>query len=544
MITLDTILDNISEYSDDIDNLVAQLRELGIKDLDEFKNKAREFGVAIPKRIQDEVNARFQNSDKDDWETARAVNTIDAYQKYMDEHPDGEYRDAARNAKNQLSQAEREEATAGIWEGVNKKRIDDLKSFIDNYPDDPHIAEANRLLRDLRREDYLGVDIKALAKQMKDIEANKMINNPQNVIFLKIEEYIKEGKISVDSLIDAISADHNFISSRVAYMLWDKGILTDADYAAAGIDRDFITYMLANRTPETFQPADPLNRVTKIPCTEVYFWGIPSSGKSCALGGVLSAAGCGKYALSMAKDNNCQGYGYMNRLANLFKSDGQVGALPEGTPVTSTYEMGFNLVDENDRVHPITCIDLAGELVRCMFKNDAKEQMTNEENAVLATLTNVLRDNKTNNRKIHFFVIEYGAEDRLYENLPQNTYLEAAVRYIERTGIFAEDTDGLYLLISKVDKAKAKGAELQEKLRSYIQSNYLGFYNGLKKICKDHEINGGQVSIMPFTLGDVCFQNYCKFKDATASKVVLEIMARSYGYKSNKLNKFLNKLTK
>jgi hypothetical protein len=206
--------------------------------------------------------------------------------------------------------------------------------------------------------------------------------------------------------------------------------------------------------------------------------------------------------------------------------------------------MGFNLEAEDGKVHPITCIDLAGELVRCMYKHDAREPLTDEQQNVLQTLTDVLIDNRTDNRKIHFFVIEYGAEDRLYENLPQSVYLDAAVAYIQRTGIFKKDTDGLYLLITKVDKAHAVGKELQEKLRAYISDNYQGFYNGLCKICKDNEINGGKVEIQPFTLGSVCFQNYCKFKDETAATVVRTLINRSYGYKTGKLSSIVNKFKK
>ena len=114
----------------------------------------------------------------------------------------------------------------------------------------------------------------------------------------------------------------------------------------------------------------------------------------------------------------------------------------------------------------------------------------------------------------------------------------------EKTGIFKKDTDGIYLLITKVDKAKAVGRELQEKLRAYILDNYQGFYNGLKKVCKDNEINGGNVEIQPFTLGTVCFQNYCKFKDDTASAVVRTLMDRSYGYKPGKLKKLFDRLRK
>lgn len=302
--------------------------------------------------------------------------------------------------------------------------------------------------------------------------------------------------------------------------------------------------MMSNITPQKFQAPKPISKITKSPCTEIYFWGIPSSGKSCALGAILSTANSGRVAQSMQRDPDCQGYGYMTRLANLFKTNGSVGTLPEGTAISSTYEMGFTLEDDERKEHPITCIDLAGELVRCMYKQDAGESLTEEQQNVLKTLTDILIDNRTSNRKMHFFVIEYGAEDREYEGLPQKDYLEAAVAYIQRTGIFKKDTDGLYLLITKVDKVHAVGRELQEKLKDYISQNYQGFYNGLKKICQDNEINNGKVDIQPFTLGTVCFQNYCKFKDDTAAAVVRTILARSYGYKPGKLKTFFDILKK
>jgi hypothetical protein len=64
----------------------------------------------------------------------------------------------------------------------------------------------------------------------------------------------------------------------------------------------------------------------------------------------------------------------------------------------------------------------------------------------------------------------------------------------------------------------------------------------LEKICKDNEINGGNVEIQPFTLGTVCFQNYCKFKEDTAAAVVRTLIKRSYGYKPDKYNKLANKI--
>lgn len=123
--------------------------------------------------------------------------------------------------------------------------------------------------------------------------------------------------------------------------------------------------------------------------------------KTCALGAILSAAKNGLAARSMIPDNSCQGFGYMNRLSTIF-SPGRICRLPGGTPVTSTYEMRFDLEDQEHKIHHVACIDLAGELFTCMFMKDAGEQMREDQKQALETLHNILLENRSNNRKIHF----------------------------------------------------------------------------------------------------------------------------------------------
>lgn len=544
---IENILDNIDQYG--VDELVSALRQSGIKSAEEFISKAREAGVPLKKSLKDALSAKFAGSEDDDWKRAQAEGSEEAFQKYLDDYPKGKYRDEARKGKEEAGKRMEEvrkresmNAAEEIWNDVDKNNISSLQDFISAYPESPHCREARRIIMDLRRDGYLGVGIEALDKQIKNIKTNIRINNPEGAIADLIENYIRSGKITVNQFLDAVADDNNMISGSVAYTLWENGIITD--FAGTGVDSAFIEHMMARIPAEIFPAARPMNGITKEECTEVYFWGIPSSGKSCALGAILSAANNGKVATSMQKDNNCQGYGYMHRLSNLFKKNGEVSTLPEGNPTSATYEMGFILNDTDGKEHPITCVDLAGELVRCMFKKDAGELLTDEEQGVLQTLTDTLVDNRTGNRKMHFFVIEYGAEDRQYEGLPQSVYLDAAVQYISRTGIFRKDTDGLYILITKVDKAKAHGADLKERLRSYIRDNYQSFYNGLEKICKDNEINRGVVQILPFTLGTVCFQNYCKFDDTTANNVVRILLERSYGYKPGKMRNIFRGLKK
>ena len=84
MIDLDTIFDNIDEYSNNIDDLVKALKQAGIKSFEEFRDAAREAGTPVKKSIQDQVAEKFANCEEEDWEEAKRINTEEAYQNYLD----------------------------------------------------------------------------------------------------------------------------------------------------------------------------------------------------------------------------------------------------------------------------------------------------------------------------------------------------------------------------------------------------------------------------------------------------------------------------
>lgn len=527
------ILENVGMYN--ADELVSYIKD-GIVTFKELCEETEgEFSVSIRK----EVERKIEGSEEEDWISAKNSRNVDALEKYLSAYPDGSHREEARSLIRSLQEAEVRKVSANVWESVDKNSIQELRNFCEENPDDSHCVEAKKLINKLRREEFIGFDIESLIKRVKNIQADKAVINTDAEIYKTIVDYLDRGKIKHFDLLEMLKADHNILRASVVNMLLDNGYLDYDDFETIGINRSFIRHLVNGETTQGFAIPRKLDKINKL-STEIYFWGIPSSGKSCALGAILSVAGNGRVAKSMSKDNDCQGYDYMIRLAAMFKSNDEVGTLPEGNAIKSTYEMGFDLEDEDGAVHPLTCVDLAGELVRGMFKSDANEEMTDDEMEALDTLTRVLIDNRTKNRKIHFFVLEYGGDDRMYEGLSQNVYLDAALRYIERTGIFKNDTDAIYLIITKVDKAKAGKGQLSAVLREYISEYYGGFYNGLVKICRDCEINSGNVEIIPFSLGQVCFQDYCLFDEKPASNVVRKLLERSKGFKNGKLQKGFN----
>lgn len=531
------IIDNIEQYS--ATDLVEYIKN-GIVSFDELCNETEGY---FPANVRKEVQRMLASSDNDDWLKALEENTEESYKQFLRSHPDSSHRSEARECLEKITERAAKAQQISAWEKVDKDSVQALNEFIKLYPDDDHVREATQRINQLEKEEFLGFDTEALIQLINGIKTDKRVIDKDDEISKTLKNYIDRKKISVKDLLKIIAEDHNFLRATTIRELIRDGYASYQNFVDLGIDRRFIQCLAKEEKTQSFrQPDKRLDRINKV-CTEVYFWGIPSSGKSCALGAILSVASNGTIARSMRQDNDCQGYDYMNRLAYLFKNNGTVGLLPEGTSISSTYEMGFDLEDQNYAVHPVTCIDLAGELVRCMYKLDAHLPMGADEEEALDTLTRILIDNRTQNRKIHFFVLEYGGENREYEGLNQTVYLNAALRYIERTGIFKKDTDAIYLMYTKVDKTKLRGAELVQELINYTDLHYKGFFQGLEKIARDCEINGGRVERIPFTLGEVCFQDYCLFDGASASNVVKKLLETIPGSKNGKIQK-LSKLFK
>lgn len=535
MSTKQDIIDNIIEYS--AVDLVKYIKD-GVVTLKEL---CEETDGDFPASVRKEVQRMLDGSEDDDWQEAKKTNTEEAYLTFLKAYPESKNAEVARNAIVTLQHEHANNARQELWDSINKGNVDELRKFVKENPNDVHVKDAKKIINSVQKTNFLGFDTNALIKKIQEIKDDKTVNLSDIVIAQEIESCIDTRKISQVDLLGMIQKDNNVLSSKTINKLIEDGYIEYEELESIGIDRKFIEQLTNGSTSKKFASPKPLVKINKV-STEVYFWGIPSSGKTCALGAILSVANNGTVARSMAKDNDCQGYGYMADLSELFKSEGSVGVLPEGTPTTATYEMGFDLVDEKGAIHPITCIDLAGELMRCMFKSDANLPLNQDEVNALDTLTKILADNKTGNRKMHFFVLEYGGENRLIEDRSQSLYLDAALRYIERTRIFEKDTDAIYLMYTKVDKTGLVGEELIKELNFYTEKNYLGFYNGLSKLCKDFEINGGKVERIPFSLGEVCFQDYCIFKGRPAANVVNILLTRSKGNKRGRFQKCLNKL--
>ena len=360
----------------------------------------------------------------------------------------------------------------------------------------------------------------------KLITISKKLQESPNPVSL-IQESMDSGKLSKNDLLQMLECNHNLVSNDVINECIKKEFFTKDDLETCGIDSDFID-LLSQEKPidpalgSDYQPIESINPGS----TEVYFWGMPGSGKSCALGAVLSIANNGGDKMIQQP---CQGGDYMTRLSGLFRYDGDHTFLPSGTDVKNTYEMRFSII-RDQKEHPLSLIDFSGELFRCLYKQHTNIVLTDDEKPALETLTNLLKEHASENRKIHFFVVEYGAEDRKLDGLPQGDYLQRAAEHLNNIGVFDQYTDAVYIILTKADKAGEFDSREDEDNHylNYMSKHYSGFYRALKHMCEKHSINGGKLEFVPFSIGEVCFKNFCCFDSASAREILDYIVERSF----------------
>ena len=258
--------------------------------------------------------------------------------------------------------------------------------------------------------------------------------------------------------------------------------------------------------------------------TEVYFWGTPSSGKTCALGSIL----CGGMNNYYFDPQQCQGYHYMTQLRNVFDTRHKHCSLPPSTIVNVIQEMVFTFIDPKNKKHRATFIDIAGEIFRSIYSSRNDMFLDQEHKDTLSHVLRFLANNS--NPKIHFFVVEYGAEDTQWEGLYMRDYLHACSLYIRDNKIL-KNSSGVYILVTKCDKMHCPDEMIVANAEKYVKENLNSFYYHLNEACIDAGIN--DFKVIPFSIGEVFAGKICTYDDSFIDDVIEVLLAKTRTLKKN-----------
>lgn len=249
--------------------------------------------------------------------------------------------------------------------------------------------------------------------------------------------------------------------------------------------------------------------------TEVYFWGVPGSGKTCALAAILGTS----HKLGILDMAVGTGFNYMTKLKNIFIERNAL--LPPPSPVETTQYLPFVLKKPNKRdYHSISLIELSGEIFQCFFRKNAGLDLPSQ--AHVETFESLNRFLNGGNRKIHFFFIDFSKDNKLdTSGYTQGDYLQSAATYFKNNKVFDKSTDAIYVVLTKSDLMSCSVEERVAEAKEHIKNqNFSAFINALKDNCEKYSINGGRLYIEPFSLGSVYFQEICDFDSTSASRII------------------------
>lgn len=400
--------------------------------------------------------------------------------------------------------AEREKA---LYLRVQELRsLEACNDYLGMFPKGTYASEVNAIIEAIEDEPW------AEAKRIGTIEAYRAYvqEHPGKHVeevtcLMQAEEFLEA--LHADPNAYNVHDIKNFVSSGAA--TWEE----IGDIFPEKKIRAIQQFVQPTHLPES-TPPDALQKGS----TEVYFWGTPSSGKTCALGALISSVN----SKGILDRERCSGYDYMTRLSNIFGGK-EICTFPPSTAEGSIQEMIMKLSDEKDRQHRITLIDLAGELFRSVYKKNNNIFLNKEQEETLAKAISYLMDNR--NRKIHFFVVEYGADEKEWEGLKMENYLVNMMGFLRENQVLRNSSIGVYVLVTKCDRIPGNRDSRPKAAYDYICEKMPSFWNALQLTCKKAGVR--DLSILAYSVGDVFAQNLCIFDPADTDKVIKRLLNKT-----------------
>jgi hypothetical protein len=273
--------------------------------------------------------------------------------------------------------------------------------------------------------------------------------------------------------------------------------------------------------------------------TDVFFWGIPSSGKTCALSAIFSTI---KKDFSMEAPDCEKKFGatYRDSLVNIWGKD--CGYLPGRTNQDRTQYMPFLFYKRGEtNKRKISFFELSGEVFKYFYEvangveiiDDYSRDDIEKSFHTLKLLLN------SNNQKIHFFFIDYNQETKHTKddnNLTQSNYLEAAATFFrDHNEILKKRTDAVFVVVTKSDEIKGSNRSVSAK--SFLDDNFGSFMDVLKNQCQKNDI---EFKVKLFSIGSVYFKKICKIDRSYSTAIINDLLERVKPVSNSRFGRFLN----
>ena len=472
-----------------------------------------------------EINILIENLDKERWDLIQSNICKETLEQYKQDFPQGKYIEKCNELLDDLP-----------WlDAVRNNTIQDYDNYASNYPGlhEQEIVEKKNILNDDKDWNNAVVigTTDSYRLYIKDHPSGKHVEEAKRRI---------QASAGKDLFLSELRDDCNSHGVLDIQHKIKNGVISKSDLI------NIFGNEIADAIEKYEKPADlpgnkdPKNLSEKLEgdSTEIYFWGYRGSGKTCALGSVISSL----KKHGNLKKQNCKGYDYMTRLSNIFATD-NVCILPPSTENANIQEMIFEVEDSKKKKHKITLIDLAGEMIEIAYDKlhpNSGYNKTKEDFQSLKMALSYLKD--TRNNKIHFFVVEYGSHSQSvgpYNNLKIEDLLDNMLSFLVDNKVFSKTTVGVYVLVTKCDKIMCSEEEMPQKAGEYVVNNFSMLWDNIKKACNAKEASIRDLRTISFSVGKVIAKDLCLFNDKYTSKIIDKFITKTYPEGDSLFDKFL-----
>lgn len=403
------------------------------------------------------------------------------------------------------------------WDRVRSSRdIFDVYKYIKEHPESPFISEAQALYYEL---------------QAAELELMKK----------------EKTKYSVGCLRQLL--EYGIFES---YQLIDDGIITQdiidrMNAGGVGDDHSDLLYAIQQIKEDT--PFCEPN------ATDVYFFGIPGTGKSCVLMGLTSSP-------ELNVDFANIGGVYAQELQN-YTNEGRA-LLPTPGDFVATMKADIRSTRNRDVKHNINLIEMSGEEFAKKIAADPTG-VVNFDDMGSGTVE-LLRNN---NKKVFFIIIDptvtevrFTYEETITDangntsvrlrnkRVVQSQALQRLVNIFQRPENleYMKKVDAIHFIMTKADMLETHGFGREEKALEIFNKNYIGALRNLKSLCTQVGINvttNHCPRLYTFSLGSFYVGNYYDYKEDDSNTLIDVIRSITFGTREanflDKVKEFMNK---
>ena len=470
--------------------------------------------------IESQIKLEAERAEQAEWDAVDPFSTTDLW-GYLSKYP------------NTIHKSEIDDS---LWGLVNQESVQDIQNYITMLPQGIHVREAQLILNAIVEWNNV--------KLTNDIFCvNDYIRNNPNTPFKNQAQVQLMGLKQQE--IGMMRTNPNSYEVNRLLRLINDGIFCDHELINAKVMTETVLETLRNHDinadlPDIRQAIENSRAECKDGYTDVFFFGVPSTGKTCVLMGMSRsnslhinlASGGGDYAAALQQ----------------YTDVGVTVPRTPGTFVTTLEATISSVSDQGGAVHKINLVEMSGEEFAFDIANNPDRIFTFEQMGSGAT--QLL---KNDNRKVFFLIIDPTANvvrmnreivvqdgfdedtgepithtDLQYCVVNQRTLIQKMVDLFIDPGNaeIMKKVDSIHIIMTKSDTL-GNPVEREEKALNIFQQKFSGdILKPLIDLCEEYNINSRtnfHPNLYTFSLGTFYVGGLYEYEQTDSDRLVVAI---------------------